>query len=57
MNNSEAEMWRINIENDADMVCSMYGSELPSPSSVAIVRRASTISALHVTRRSSATSS
>ena len=20
-------MWRINIENDADMVCSMYGSE------------------------------
>lgn len=27
MNNSEAEMWRINIENDADMVCSMYGSE------------------------------
>jgi hypothetical protein len=27
MNKSDAEMWRINIENDADMVCSMYGSE------------------------------
>lgn len=28
MNKSEAEMWRISIENDADMVCSMYGSEI-----------------------------
>lgn len=27
MNDSKAEMWRINIENDADMVCSMYGSK------------------------------
>ena len=25
--NSDKEMWRINIENDTDMVCSMYGSE------------------------------
>ncbi|RGW27411.1 hypothetical protein DW119_03335 [Bifidobacterium pseudocatenulatum] len=23
----DKEMWRINIENDTDMVCSMYGSE------------------------------
>ena len=27
MTTDDKEMWRINIENDTDMVCSMYGSE------------------------------
>ncbi len=27
MTHKDKEMWRINIENDADIVCSMYGCE------------------------------
>ena len=27
MTTDDKEMWRINIENDTDMACSMYGSE------------------------------
>lgn len=30
MKNSDKEMWRINIENSATTVCSLYGKEVVS---------------------------
>ena len=57
MTTDDKEMWRINIENDTDMVCSMYGSETAE----SVFRRHGATCfddlSLHATRRSSATSS
>ena len=50
MTHDDREMWRINIENDADQACSIYGATAVD----GVTRPASTISALPITRKCSA---